>query len=129
MPVCATAKDMLGPPAPSRVRISSAGGSPDGSRGRRCCGTWWRDPQSWLMMAMCILALFIFAVRIYQSQQVRSRSALPTDRVPMHEWRQTSTHACLASQRPACPAQILPAAQQRASRRLRPGSAQVCCMD
>jgi hypothetical protein len=43
---------------------------PQAKTGRRCCSGW-RNPQQWLMLAMFLLALFIFSVRLHQSQQVR----------------------------------------------------------
>lgn len=72
MPVSHTPKEMLATPTPPRVRISSGdGSSAEGSKRRGGCGAWWRNPQNWLMLAMCALAGCIFVIRIIQSRQVR----------------------------------------------------------
>ena len=66
------------PPA-APLRTSSTGGPQQAGAKGRCAG--WRNPQQWLMLAMSLLAMFIFAVRFYQSRHVRAPAPLP-DRSP-----------------------------------------------
>ena len=65
------------PAAPLRTASTALQAAP--SAKARCAG--WRNPQQWLMLAMSLLAMFIFAVRIYQSRHV---SALQGPQSPLH---------------------------------------------
>ena len=46
------------------------GASSNGTSARRCCSGW-TNPQQWLMLAMFLLAMFIFGIRFQQSKKVR----------------------------------------------------------
>jgi hypothetical protein len=70
---------------------------------------------------MSVLALFIFAVRINQSQHVRMHGP-----PPLHSISGDASRGSRALTRAiACFPQILPAAEQLALRRHRPGGIQV----
>ena len=49
------------------------GGPSSATSARRCCSAW-TNPQQWLMLAMFLLALFIFGIRLQQAQNVRPSS-------------------------------------------------------
>ncbi|CAL8469948.1 g9490 [Coccomyxa elongata] len=67
MPVPISSFAMPASPSPG-----AAGAPASAGRARRCCAGW-RNPQRWLMLAMFLLALFIFGVRFHQSQHLVPR--------------------------------------------------------
>lgn len=80
--------------------------APVNSARRGCSG--WNNPQQWLMLAMFLLALFVFGVRFQQSQNVSKRRCRRS--VP---W---VVQTCLAASSRACQERLSHAALSPCSR-------------